>query len=98
MVSRMHLCRDGAQRHAFIPGRLRNRSDLQNLQVINSPRYESILSNKEYRILGTPNEENWPGVRQLPDYKGTFPQWSTQDLARIVPELDEDGIDFLTVC
>lgn len=51
---------------------------------------------KIFRILGTPNEENWPGVRQLPDYKGTFPQWSTQDLARIVPELDEDGIDFLT--
>jgi hypothetical protein len=49
------------------------------------------------RILGTPNEDNWPGVRQLPDYKSTFPQWSQQDLAHVVPQLDEAGIDILTV-
>ncbi|KAF7971851.1 hypothetical protein HWV62_19787 [Athelia sp. TMB] len=52
---------------------------------------------KIFRILGTPSEENWPGVRQLPDYKPTFPQWSQQDLASIVPQLDEAGIDILTV-
>lgn len=49
------------------------------------------------RILGTPNEENWPGVRQLPDYKPTFPQWSRQDIASIVPQLDEAGVDILEV-
>lgn len=49
------------------------------------------------RILGTPNEENWPGVRQLPDYKPTFPQWSRQDLEAIVPQLDDAGIDILVV-
>lgn len=49
------------------------------------------------RILGTPSEENWPGVRQLPDYKPTFPQWSRQDLASIVPQLDDVGIDILVV-
>ncbi|KAF8346316.1 CMGC/CDK/CDC2 protein kinase [Amanita rubescens] len=52
------------------------------------------------RILGTPNEQIWPGVSSLPDYKTTFPQWSRQDLARIVPTLDEVGIDMLkrTLC
>ncbi|EIN04441.1 Pkinase-domain-containing protein [Punctularia strigosozonata HHB-11173 SS5] len=50
---------------------------------------------KIFRILGTPNEESWPGVKQLPDYKATFPKFSGADLARCVPELDEDGIDFL---
>jgi len=50
---------------------------------------------KIFRILGTPNEDNWPGVRQLPDYKPTFPQWSPQDLSHIVPQLDEAGIDIL---
>ncbi len=48
-------------------------------------------------MLGTPNEECWPGIRQLPDYKPTFPQWSAQDLTRHVPLLDETGLDLLKV-
>lgn len=28
------------------------------------------------RLLGTPNEERWPGVSQLPDFSTSFPQWS----------------------
>jgi len=52
---------------------------------------------KIFRILGTPNEDNWPGVRQLPDYKPTFPQWSRQDLPHVVPQLGDSGIDILTL-
>jgi cyclin-dependent kinase len=48
-------------------------------------------------VLGTPNEESWPGVKQLPDYKPTFPQWSAQNLAEQVPYLDAAGIDLLKV-
>lgn len=47
------------------------------------------------RILGTPTEEDWPGVKQLPDYKPSFPQWSRQDIAATVPTLDDDGLDLL---
>ncbi|KAI0697976.1 Pkinase-domain-containing protein [Cytidiella melzeri] len=50
---------------------------------------------KIFRILGTPNEETWPGIKQLPDYKPTFPHWSAQDLSEQVPALDDDGIDML---
>ncbi|KAJ7221948.1 kinase-like domain-containing protein [Mycena rebaudengoi] len=50
---------------------------------------------KIFRILGTPNEENWPGVQGLSDYKTTFPQWSSQELTRVVPALDTDGIELL---
>ncbi|KAJ6532805.1 kinase-like domain-containing protein [Mycena sp. CBHHK59/15] len=50
---------------------------------------------KIFRILGTPDEERWPGVKALPDYKATFPQWAAQELARVVPALDKDGIDML---
>ncbi|KAJ7885979.1 Pkinase-domain-containing protein [Mycena leptocephala] len=50
---------------------------------------------KIFRILGTPNEVSWPGVEGLSDYKTTFPQWSSQELARVVPVLDKDGIDLL---
>lgn len=49
------------------------------------------------RLLGTPNEETWPGVSTLPDYKSSFPQWAAQDLAQHVEQLDEDGIEFLHV-
>jgi cyclin-dependent kinase len=40
-----------------------------------------------FRILGTPNEEMWPGVSQLPDYKETFPHWSPKDLDQVCPRL-----------
>ncbi|TCD60992.1 Cyclin-dependent kinase catalytic subunit [Steccherinum ochraceum] len=50
---------------------------------------------KIFRVLGTPNEEVWPGVRQLPDYKPSFPQWSAQDLSRHVTSLSDEGLDIL---
>lgn len=50
-----------------------------------------------FSLLGTPNEETWPGVSQLPDYKSTFPQWSAQNLTQHIPALDPAGIDFLHV-
>jgi hypothetical protein len=25
--------------------------------------------------MGTPDEQRWPGVSNLPDYKETFPRW-----------------------
>jgi len=50
---------------------------------------------KIFRVLGTPTEATWPGVSGLPDYKSTFPQWSKQDLGRVIKGLDEVGIDFL---
>ncbi|EPS43765.1 hypothetical protein H072_2265 [Dactylellina haptotyla CBS 200.50] len=50
---------------------------------------------KIFRILGTPNEETWPGVTSLPDYKASFPQWSRTDLLKSVPTLDEPELDLL---
>ena len=47
------------------------------------------------RVLGTPNEEVWPGVTSLPDYKDSFPQWSPTDLGAAVRGLDEHGLDLL---
>ena len=48
-------------------------------------------------ILGTPSEDNWPGISSLPDYKPTFPHWNGQELTETVPGLDEDGIDLIRV-
>lgn len=35
---------------------------------------------KIFMKLGTPDESVWPGVRNLPDYKDTFPRWRPQPL------------------
>lgn len=47
--------------------------------------------------LGTPDDRTWPGISELPDYKPTFPQWSPQPLASMIPRLDKDGYDVLQV-
>ncbi|CAN1336607.1 Cell division control protein 2 homolog A [Linum perenne] len=47
------------------------------------------------RIMGTPNEDIWPGVTSLPDFKSSFPKWTSKDLATVVQTLDSAGIDLL---
>ncbi|WVZ23227.1 hypothetical protein V8G54_001771 [Vigna mungo] len=49
------------------------------------------------RILGTPNEDTWPGVTSLPDFKSAFPKWQPKDLKTVVPNLDPAGLDLLSM-
>ncbi|XP_024371211.1 cell division control protein 2 homolog isoform X1 [Physcomitrium patens] len=53
---------------------------------------------KIFRTLGTPNEEVWPGVTSLPDFKTAFPKWPPKPLSSVVPSLEPAGIDLLEVC
>lgn len=48
-----------------------------------------------FRTLGTPSEESWPGVTNLPDYKPTFPNWPARNLSKICPTLDSVGLDLV---
>ncbi|CAM8924576.1 unnamed protein product [Rhodiola kirilowii] len=48
-----------------------------------------------FRLLGTPTEEQWPGVSHLRDWH-VYPKWEPQNLARAVPSLGPDGIDLLS--
>ncbi|KAG8945135.1 Cyclin-dependent kinase catalytic subunit [Tulasnella sp. 424] len=48
-----------------------------------------------FRIMGTPTEQTWPGVSQLPDYKPSFPRWHSQDLMTAVEGIDEVACDLL---
>lgn len=50
---------------------------------------------KIFFVLGTPNEVLWPGVSELPDFKDTFPVWSRQNLAVVVPSLEASGVHLL---
>jgi len=51
-----------------------------------------------FRILGTPNDKDWPGVSALRDYKTTFPKWAAEDMSKFVTNLDKNGIDLLSKC
>ena len=48
------------------------------------------------RLLGTPNEDVWPGVGKLPNWH-EYPQWNVSKLSSVIPSLDADGIDLLEV-
>ncbi|KAJ9451209.1 Cyclin-dependent kinase A-1 [Diplonema papillatum] len=48
-----------------------------------------------FRLLGTPDEKEWPGVTSLPDYKPSFPRWQKKELAKTCKEVDSEGIDLL---
>jgi cyclin-dependent kinase 1 len=51
-----------------------------------------------FRVMRTPNEDIWPGVSELPDFKASFPKWNECTVSKQVPRLSEEphGIDFLT--
>lgn len=48
-----------------------------------------------FRMMGTPTEKQWPGVNSLQDWH-VYPQWEPQNLARVVPALEPDGVDLLS--
>lgn len=50
---------------------------------------------KIFRILGTPNEEVWPGVTSLPDWNKDFPVWPALKIDPYVKGLSSSGIDLL---
>ncbi|KAK9768099.1 cyclin-dependent kinase 5 [Basidiobolus ranarum] len=48
-----------------------------------------------FKVQGTPTEEMWPGVSQLPDYKKDFPVYQKVALETLIPKLDPLGIDLI---
>ena len=56
---------------------------------------------KIFRLLGTPNDNVWQGVSQLPDFKTNFPKWSPKSLRDAMPHLDRlvvAGVDLVAQC
>ena len=51
---------------------------------------------KIFRVLGTPNENNWPDALKLNDFKSTFPKFSGMPMAEHTRTLNEMEVDLLT--
>merc|ERR1719444_707105 len=53
---------------------------------------------KIFQKLGSPTEQMWPGLSELPDYKATFPRWRTRSWSNIrntEQQVGSDGINLL---
>jgi cyclin-dependent kinase len=50
---------------------------------------------KIFKGRGTPALELWPQMKDLPLFKPDYPQYQPQSLAKLVPGLDELGLDLL---
>uniref|UniRef100_A0AAQ4P0T2 cyclin-dependent kinase n=1 Tax=Gasterosteus aculeatus aculeatus TaxID=481459 RepID=A0AAQ4P0T2_GASAC len=49
-----------------------------------------------FRLLGTPKEENWPGISSIEEFKShNFPKYKPQPLINHAPRLDGEGIELL---
>lgn len=49
-----------------------------------------------FRTLGTPKNNDWSGVEQLPDYNANFPHFPPRELSQVVPQLSDEGLELLT--
>ena len=50
---------------------------------------------KIFQTLGTPDENVWPGLKDMPDYTANYPIYPRQDLLQIIPKIERQGIDLL---
>ena len=51
-----------------------------------------------FRKLGTPDEQIWPGISELPDFKKTFPKWKPRAwdaIPGLMAGLGEQGVDLM---
>ncbi|GLJ09380.1 hypothetical protein SUGI_0107790 [Cryptomeria japonica] len=70
-------------------------AELCNMKVLfnGDSQIQQLL--KIFRLIGTPNEQLWPGVTQL-NHWHEFPQWKPQDFSKIVSNLDSNGLDLIS--
>merc|ERR1712117_1015862 len=51
-----------------------------------------------FRVLKTPTDDMWPGVSSLPDFKATFPAWTSYSLSAQIKDdanINDQGIKLL---
>jgi serine/threonine protein kinase len=56
---------------------------------------ETDMLLRMFRQMGTPTEETWPGVTQLPDWRVSLPQWPGMSLSRQIKIKSDTSLDLL---
>ena len=51
-----------------------------------------------FKVLGTPTEEDWPGIKTFKNYQSMIPVYVKKQLNESIPnlKLDESGLDLLS--
>lgn len=57
---------------------------------------EIDVTYKIFQVLGTPNDDTWPGFSSLQYYKLDFPIWHKVSLGQLYPNLSEEGLDLIS--
>jgi len=70
-------------------------AEMINLQALFTGDSEIDQLFKMFKILGTPDEETWPGCTQMKEFNQIFPKWKPNDLSQFCPLLDDEGVDLL---
>lgn len=52
---------------------------------------------KIFKLLGTPDPATYPDIVQLPDWKEPATKYPAKSLKEIIPNMDDDAIDLLSV-
>lgn len=50
---------------------------------------------KIFKVLGTPNQQMWPTISELPDWKEDYTVYTATPWSSVVPNLEKDGEDLL---
>jgi len=49
------------------------------------------------RLLGKPDSNIWPDIKNLPNFKESFPNFKGKSFEEIVPNLDSNGINLFSM-
>lgn len=73
-------------------------AEMMNFEPLFKAESEVGLLHRIFQVLGTPAESCWKGVKDLPFFRSSFPQWHRQDLRQLVPRMAQDpkGLDLLS--
>lgn len=48
-----------------------------------------------FRLLGTPTSETWPGLEDVPYWRGTYPDWPARSMETYLPRMGPEGVDLI---
>lgn len=71
-------------------------AEMSNLKPLFAGNNEQDQLKKIFKVLGTPNVNDYPKLSELPGWKQeNFENYPPDNLAKHVPRLDADGLDLI---